>query len=125
MALMGGKISISTAILIVLGVLLAVLLAADALSRVEVITPEAQLQSKLETVRWAVVDYSQAHGQAPDGLSELSLKPQDLTDCLGHRMAYSVDRAHGRASLTGDLRPNYFDTWKIVVEFPIAAPSKQ
>ena len=124
MALLGGKINLSTAMLIVIAAVLAVFLGADALSRVDVVTDEAQLQGKLEYVRGAGVDYGHKHGRAPDDLGELGLKPQDLADRLGNRIVYSVDRAHGRASLTGDLRPNYLDTWKIVLEFPLAAAAK-
>jgi hypothetical protein len=121
MALLGGKINLSTATLIVIAAVLAVLLAMDALSRVDVVTDEAQLQGKLEYVRLAVVEYSHAHKRAPADLSELGLKPEQLTDRLGGRMAYSVDRDRGQATLSGALRNNYLDTWKIVLEFPLAA----
>jgi hypothetical protein len=54
-------------------------------------------------------------------LAELGLKPEQLTDRLGGRMVYTVDRVHGQASLSGALRNNYLDTWKIELEFPLAA----
>ncbi len=124
MALLGGKINLSTATLIVIAAVLAVLLTADALSRVDVVTDEAQLQTKLEYVRFAVVNYSHDHGHAPADLGELGLKPQELTDRLGNRISYSFDQERHHASLSGALRNNYLDTWKIELDFPVAAAPK-